>query len=116
MKSVAWSEAPEDRLIQGIRRRIVTGERVMLVPPTPARSPATLPRLGRRTRGRVDLWVPEGRQPPGAGLRLAADPGPDRLDEEDVRESVDDRDRAGLARHSGLGVEEQEQCVLAPVV
>ena len=30
MKAVAWSEVPEDRLIQGIRRRIVTGERVML--------------------------------------------------------------------------------------
>lgn len=30
MKAVAWSEVPEDQLIQGIRRRIVTGERVML--------------------------------------------------------------------------------------
>jgi len=30
MKAVPWSEVPEDQLIQGIRRRIVTGERVML--------------------------------------------------------------------------------------
>jgi quercetin dioxygenase-like cupin family protein len=30
MKSVAWNDMPEDRLIQGIRRRIVTGEKVML--------------------------------------------------------------------------------------
>ena len=30
MKAVPWSEVPEDRLIEGIRRRIVTGERVML--------------------------------------------------------------------------------------
>ena len=30
MKAVSWSEVPEDHLIQGIRRRIVTGEKVML--------------------------------------------------------------------------------------
>ena len=30
MKAVPWSEVPEDRLIQGIRRRIVTGEKLML--------------------------------------------------------------------------------------
>ena len=30
MDAVAWNDVPEDRLIQGIRRRIVTGERVML--------------------------------------------------------------------------------------
>lgn len=30
MKSVAWGDVPEERLIQGIRRRIVTGEKVML--------------------------------------------------------------------------------------
>ena len=30
MKAVPWSEVPEERLIQGIRRRIVTGEQVML--------------------------------------------------------------------------------------
>ena len=30
MKAVAWSEVHEERLIQGIRRRIVTGEKVML--------------------------------------------------------------------------------------
>lgn len=30
MKSTPWEEVPEDRLIQGIRRRIVTGEQVML--------------------------------------------------------------------------------------
>ena len=30
MKAIAWSEVTEDRLIQGIRRRIVTGEKVML--------------------------------------------------------------------------------------
>ena len=30
MKSVSWSDVPEDRLIQGIQRRIVTGDKVML--------------------------------------------------------------------------------------
>ena len=30
MKSVPWEEVNEDRLIGGIRRRIVTGEKVML--------------------------------------------------------------------------------------
>lgn len=30
MKAVAWNAVPEDRLIQGIRRQIVTGEKVML--------------------------------------------------------------------------------------
>lgn len=30
MKSVAWNDVQEDRLIQGIRRRIVTGDKVML--------------------------------------------------------------------------------------
>jgi quercetin dioxygenase-like cupin family protein len=30
MKSVSWDDVPEDRLIEGIRRRIVTGEKVML--------------------------------------------------------------------------------------
>jgi len=30
MKSIPWEEVPEDKLIQGIRRRIVTGEQVML--------------------------------------------------------------------------------------
>ena len=30
MNAVPWSGVPEDQLIQGIRRRIVTGERVML--------------------------------------------------------------------------------------
>ncbi|MBI4200139.1 MAG: cupin domain-containing protein [Chloroflexi bacterium] len=30
MKAVAWKSVPEDRLIQGIRRQIVTGEKVML--------------------------------------------------------------------------------------
>ena len=30
MKAVPWSEVSEDRLIQGIRRQIVTGEKVML--------------------------------------------------------------------------------------
>ena len=30
MKSVPWDEVNEDRLIGGIRRRIVTGEKVML--------------------------------------------------------------------------------------
>ena len=30
MESVNWNEIPEDRLIGGIRRRIVTGEKVML--------------------------------------------------------------------------------------
>ena len=30
MKAVPWDQVPEDRLIQGIRRRIVTGEQVML--------------------------------------------------------------------------------------
>lgn len=29
-KAVPWDEVPEDRMIQGIRRRIVTGEQVML--------------------------------------------------------------------------------------
>ena len=30
MESVNWNEIPEDRLIGGIRRRIVTGKKVML--------------------------------------------------------------------------------------
>ncbi len=30
MKAVPWSEVHEDRLIQGIRRQIITGEKVML--------------------------------------------------------------------------------------
>lgn len=30
MKALSWDEVPEERLIHGIRRRIVTGERVML--------------------------------------------------------------------------------------
>ncbi len=30
MKSAPWDHVPEDRLIQGLRRRIVTGERVTL--------------------------------------------------------------------------------------
>ena len=30
MKAIAWRDVPEDRLIQGIRRRVVTGEKVML--------------------------------------------------------------------------------------
>lgn len=30
MQAVPWSAVPEDRLIEGIKRRIVTGERVML--------------------------------------------------------------------------------------
>lgn len=30
MESVPWSDIPEDRLVQGIRRQIVTGEKVML--------------------------------------------------------------------------------------
>ena len=30
MESVNWNDIPEDRLIGGIRRRIVTGEKVML--------------------------------------------------------------------------------------
>ena len=28
MKSIPWEEVPEDKLIQGIRRRIVTGDQV----------------------------------------------------------------------------------------
>ena len=30
MKSVKWSEIPEDNLIDGIKRKIVTGDKVML--------------------------------------------------------------------------------------
>ena len=30
MNAVSWSDVPEDRLKQGIRRRIVTGDKVML--------------------------------------------------------------------------------------
>jgi quercetin dioxygenase-like cupin family protein len=30
MESVPWNDVPEERLIQGIRRRIVTGDKVML--------------------------------------------------------------------------------------
>ena len=30
MRAIAWRDVPEDRLIQGIRRRVVTGEQVML--------------------------------------------------------------------------------------
>ena len=29
-RAVPWDEVPEDRMIMGIRRRIVTGEQVML--------------------------------------------------------------------------------------
>jgi len=30
MKTIAWNEIPHDNLIQGIRRQIVTGDKVML--------------------------------------------------------------------------------------
>ena len=57
MKSVPWEEVNEDRLIGGIRRRIVTGEKVMLgriyfpegaiVPAHQARKRADNPRAQR---------------------------------------------------------------------
>ncbi len=30
MEAISWNEVPEERLIHGIKRRIVTGEKVML--------------------------------------------------------------------------------------
>ena len=30
MEAISWDDIPEDRLIHGIRRRVVTGEKVML--------------------------------------------------------------------------------------